>query len=133
MQGGAIPANSSSTLTFDANISFTNNGHDTNEMNSNSHGSAIYLTFSSNFSLMPDTTVYWDNNHASLEGAIYVFDANTLVYCTKLKIATVIASEQCFFQLLGQNLSNSSDVQLVFKNNSADYAGSVLAIWWGNK
>ena len=92
-----------------------------------------YLTFSSNFSLMPDTTVYWDNNHASLEGAIYVFDASTLVYCTKLKIATVIASEQCFFQLPGQNLSNSSDVQLVFKNNSADYAGSVLAIWWGNK
>ena len=76
---------------------------------------------------MPDTTVYWDNNHASLGGAIYVFDANTLVYCTK--IATVIAREQCFFQLPGQNLSNGSDVQLVFKNNSADDAGSVLAIY----
>ena len=30
------------------------------------------------------------------------------------------------FQLPGQNLSNGIDVQLAFKNNSADVAGSVL-------
>ena len=30
-----------------------------------------------------------------------------------------------------QNLSNGSDVQLVFKNNSADDAESVLAIYGG--
>ena len=34
--------------------------------------------------------------------------------------------QECFFQLLGQNLSNGADVRLVFKNNSADAAGSVL-------
>ena len=33
---------------------------------------------------------------------------------------------KCFFQLLGQSQSNGIDVQLVFKNNSAETAGSVL-------
>ena len=33
---------------------------------------------------------------------------------------------KCFFQLPGQSQSNGIDVQLVFKNNSAKTAGSVL-------
>ena len=33
---------------------------------------------------------------------------------------------KCFFQLPGQSQSNGIDVQLVFKNNSAETAGSVL-------
>ena len=37
-----------------------------------------------------------------------------------------VPKQECFFQLPGQNLSNGIDVQLVFKNNSADVAGSVL-------
>ena len=40
----------------------------------------------------------------------------------------LIPKEECFFQLQlpGHNLSNGINVQLVFKNNSADVAGSVL-------
>ena len=123
--GGAIIAYYNSTLTFDGNISFTNNGHNTNEidMNTNTKGGAVYLAGSFLF-LMPNTTVCFENNHASLGGAIYVFDINPLIYCKR--IATLIAREQCFFQLPGQNLSNGIDVQLVFKSNSADTAGSVL-------
>ena len=45
-------------------------------------------------------------------------------YCTPF--ATLVPKQECFFQLPGQNLSNDIDVQLVFKNNSADIAGSVL-------
>ena len=47
MQGGAILANVNTKLTFDGNISFTNNGHmhDVDEMNVNK-GGAIHLTFS---------------------------------------------------------------------------------------
>ena len=41
------------------------------------------------------------------------------------QIATFIPREKCFFQLSGQNRSNGLDVQFVFKNNSADTAGSV--------
>ena len=126
VKGGAISANVSSTLTFDGNISFTNNGHNTNEMNINEnvHGGAIHLAFSSIFFLMPNTTVYWENNHASLGGAIYVFNTNPLIYCKR--IATVIGREECFFQLPGQYLSSDLDVHFIFKNNSADTAGSVL-------
>ena len=37
-----------------------------------------------------------------------------------------IPREECFFQLPGQNLSNGVDVKLVFQDNFADNAGSVL-------
>ena len=47
-----------------------------------------------------------------------------LIYCPQ--IATYIPREECFFQLPGQNLSNDVDVKLVFQDNSADNAGSVL-------
>ena len=70
--------------------------------------------------------MFWENNHASRGGAIYVQDASPLIYCTS--VATCVSKEECFFQLPGQNLSWTSgiDVHLVFKNNSADAAGSVL-------
>ena len=68
--------------------------------------------------------MYWENNHASLGGAIFVEDASPLSYCRS--VAKLVPKEECFFQLPGQNLSNGIDVQLVFRNNSADVAGSVL-------
>ena len=37
-----------------------------------------------------------------------------------------IPQQRCFFQLPGQNLSNNIDVKFIFRNNSADAAGSVL-------
>ena len=80
----------------------------------------MYLAISSTFSILPHTTVHWENNHASLGGAIYVSDANPLIYCNEF-----VQKEKCFFQLPrpGQNLSGA---QLVLKNNPADFAGSVL-------
>ena len=129
MRGGAISADRNSKLTFDGNISFTNNGHDsTNADNEVSRGGAIYLALNSTFSILPHTTVCWENNHATLGGAIYISDINPLMYCSQIApyIAAYVPREECFFQLPGQNLSNGLDVQLVFKNNSADDAGSVL-------
>ena len=76
------------------------------------------------FSILPNKTVYWENNHANFGGAIYVLDANPLSYCTTF--AAYIPVEKCFFQLPGRNTLHSIGVQLVFKNNSADDAGSVL-------
>ena len=63
----------------------------------------------------------FENNHATLGGAIYVTDVNPLIYCSP----KYVAKEECFFQLPGQNL-NRIDIKLVFNNNSADTAGSVL-------
>ena len=64
-QGGATSAYYNSKLTFYGNISFTNN-------TANSHGGALYLYISSTFSILPHTTVCWENNHANLGGAIFV-------------------------------------------------------------
>ena len=48
-------------------------------------------------------------------------DASPFSYCT-----LIVTQEECFFQLPGQNLSSGISIQLVFKNNSAVLAGSVL-------
>ena len=116
MYGGAIFATDNSTLTFDGSVSFTNNGF---HIHGNSQGGAMYLAIHSTFSILPNTTVYWENNHASLGGAIYASNYNPLIYCTQ--IAPYIQQERCFFQI-----SSLSGIQLVFKNNSADITGSVL-------
>ena len=129
IKGGAISANRNSKLIFDGHISYTNNGYDnTNADNRDSHGGAIYLALNSTFSIFPHTTVCWENNHATLGGAIYVSDVNPIIYCTQIAqyIAAYVPREECFFQLLGKNLSNGIDVNLFFKNNFADNAGSVL-------
>ena len=103
MQGGATTANLFSTLIFDGSISFTNNGY------SNSR----YLETETTLSIIPHTTVV---------GKHETFDFVAL----KLP-RPFIQREKCFFQLPNQNLSNGiDDVQLVFKNNSAIVAGSVL-------
>ena len=109
--GGAIIA-FGTTLMFKGNIRFTNNS-------SLFWGGAMFLT-NSTCSISPNTNVHWEKNHATLGGSIFVTD-NPFIYCTQLKV-----KEECFFQLPGQNLSNGIDVRLVFKNNSADVAGSVL-------
>ena len=75
---------------------------------------------------MPNTTIFWENNYANLGGAIYVLTDDPFSYCKKTQIATFIPREDCFLQIPGQNLSSGLDVHLVFKNNSAFDAGSVL-------
>ena len=125
--GGAM-TNINTTLTFNGTIYFTNNGHygkAVRLVNGYSYGGGVVMRLRSTFSILPNTTVYWENNHASLGGAIFVEDVSpTASYCTD--VTPYEPKEECFFQLPGQNLSNGSDVQLVFKNNSADVAGSVL-------
>jgi len=83
----------------------------------------------SSFSSLPNNTaVYWESNHATLGGAIYIDDDRPLSYCNQLHylIDTNIPKEKCFFQLSGQNTSTGIDAKLVFKNNSAAITGSVL-------
>ena len=122
MQGGAISANSNSILTFNGNINFTNNGHNIRD----SRGGAMHLAIGSTSFILPNTTICWENNYANLGGAIYVLTDDPFNYCKKTQIATFIPKQDCFLQLPGQNLSSGLDVQLVFKNNSAFDAGSVL-------
>ena len=118
VQGGAISVNVNSTLTFDGDITFTNNGRNSGD----SRGGAMHLAITSTVFIFPDTTVCWQNNHAHLGGAIYVFNANPFVYCTMTRFSTFLPRENCFFQLLGQNAND----YFVFINNSAEAAGSVL-------
>ena len=110
------------TLTFNGTVYFTDNGHYGKVVSGYNFGGGVFLGLKGTFLILPNTTVYWENNHATLGGAIYVHDVSpTASYCTLLD-----PKEECFIQLPGQNLSNGIDVQLIFKNNSANVAGSVL-------
>jgi len=125
--GGAIMTKANNTLTFNGTIYFTNNGHyggGVNFMNEYNSGGGVFMGLKSTFSILSNTTMYWENNHASLGGAIYVTDVSPASYCTSL--GSYRPKQECFFQLPGQNLSIGIDVRLVFKNNSANAAGSVL-------
>ena len=120
--GGAIYADKYSKLSFSGTVNFTNNICSV-DVNGGTVGGGVYMGIRCTFSILPNTTVYWENNQATLGGAIYVDDAaSPISYCS----CTLVPKQECFFQLPGQNLSNGIDVQLVFKNNSADAAGSVL-------
>ena len=122
LHGGAICAHDNTSLTFGGTIYFTSNKVRIGNVYgmSNARGGGVFMGVKSTFSIQPETTVYWENNHATLGGAIYVTDASPMSYCHQ-----DVSKEECFFQLPGQSLS-SLDVQLVFKNNSADNAGSAL-------
>ena len=91
-QGGAISTNGT--------MSFTNDGHvidknaDTCMM-----GGGVYLGVNSTFSILPNTTVVWENNHARFGGAIYVDEHNPFIYCPTFDIVKA----ECFFQLPGQD------------------------------
>ena len=119
--GGAISTNANSSLTFNGTIHFTNNGHYWGGITA---GGGVYIGVNSTVFILPNTTVYWENNHATLGGAIYVQDVSPLSYCTLF--IPYVPKEDCFFQLPDQNLFSGINVKLVFKNNSAYDAGSVL-------
>ena len=116
--GGAIYAHTNITLTFSRTVNFTNN------VASTGRGGGVYLGLKCTIYTLPNTTMYWENNHAMLGGAIYVHDASPISDCTS--VAALVPKEECFFQLPGQNLSSGINVKLIFKNNSADDAGSIL-------
>ena len=126
--GGAICVDINGTLTFNGDINFTNNRHSEGKMSTlriGTCGGGVYVGLKSTLVFLPNTTVFWEKNHATLGGAIYVDDISTLSYCYRSSIASYIPKKQCLFQLHDQNLS-SIQVQLLFKNNSADAAGSLL-------
>ena len=123
--GGAIMTNTNTTLTFNGTVYFTHNGQYGEGVSGYNFGGGVFMGLKGTFLILPNTTMYWENNHATSGGAIYVNDVSpTVSYCTQ--IDPYGPKEECFFQLPGQNLSNGIDVQLVFKNNSAGAAGSVL-------
>ena len=94
-------------------------------MNEQNFGGGVFMGLISTFSILRNTTMHWESNRASLGGAIYVYDVSpTASYCGLP--GPYRPKQECFFQLPGQNLSNGIDVRLVFKNNSAELAGSVL-------
>ena len=122
--GGAIFLASDNNMTFDGNISFTNNGDSTSE--AISVGGGMYL-YTSTISIMPDTTVYWENNSASLGGAICVLDQTSpLSYCPQIDNSGIIINDiiRCFYQLPGWDFPRNT--RLVFRNNSAEREGSAL-------
>ena len=115
--GGAIRASANTSVLLHGTVTFVDN-------KAAIWGGGVYLG-SSTFSVFPNTTVYWERNHARLGGAIYVDDeVNTRIYCRQINACE--ASHDCFFQLPGQNLSNGIQAQFIFKDNSVDTAGSVL-------
>ena len=126
--GGAILLNTNSTLMISGSVNFTSNGHNASRTDTIkgdiAYGGGVYVGVKGTLSILPDTTVFWNNNHATYGGAIYVTDVSPVSYCAS--VAAYVPKEDCFFQLPAQNLSNGIDVQLVFKDNSADVAGSVL-------
>ena len=125
MKSGAISANLVSKPTFDAILTMDMIAP-MQIMKLAKEVQYIWL-FVSHSSFYP-TQQCWENNHATLGGAIYVSDVNPQIYCTLIApyIAAYVPREECFFQLPGQSLSSGINVKLVFKNNTADDAGSVL-------
>ena len=101
--GGAIFVERNSKLMFNQSIIFINNGK-VNNIDEVSSGGALFLATGSTFSVLPHTTVCWEQNHATIGGAILVENVYPfLIYCTKT--APFILREKCFFQLPGQNLT----------------------------
>ena len=79
--------NINNTLTFNGTVCFINNGHfgeGVNSINEYNFGGGVFMGLISTFSILPNTTVYWENNHATLGGAIHVFDISPASYCTPL-------------------------------------------------
>ena len=122
--GGAICADFNSTLIFNRTINFSSNRAETCMNSIRMEVECILVSIPHSLFYPAQLHVYWENNHATLGGVIYVHDASLISYCTK--VTKYAPKEECFFQLPGQNLSNGIDAQLIFKNNSADAAESVL-------
>ena len=114
LKGGAICAIGKSTLVLNAGIYFANNrggGGDT-------LGGGMYIQVRSTFSVLPNTTVYWENNHATCGGAIFVEDLSS---CNPYG-----PKDKCFFQLaricqaLVSNLFSRTILLMMWE----------VVIWW---
>ena len=125
-RGGAIYFIMNSTLVFNGTIYFMHN----KVGGAAGYGGGVSMAEKSTFFILPTALVYWENNYAAVfGGAIYFSDYSPIRYCVSSSDSATSAylpKEECFFQLNGQNLSNGSDAQLIFKNNSAGVTGNVL-------
>ena len=119
-QGGAIFSIDNNNLTFDGNITFTNNG--CSRMGTIGGGMHLYTSY---LHIMPDTTVYLENNCATFGGAIFVADQiNPLIFCPQIVDPINRNTIDCFYQLPDHDLSNN--IRLIFRNNSAELEGDAL-------
>ena len=63
--GGTIYADNYSKLSFNGTVNFTNNICSV-DVNGDPVGGGVYMGLQCTFSILPNTTVYWENNHATL-------------------------------------------------------------------
>ena len=114
-QGGAIYATNSE-------ISFTSSGYFTGNV-AELGGGGILLEQGSNVFFNSPLQLFFVGNRAARGGALYFIDVISLTYCSDEQITT----GECFFEVssLPENPAKA-DVYLVFTNNSAQEAGTVL-------
>ena len=103
---GAIiySADVNSSMTFNGTIHFTNNGHYSGGITC---GGGVYMGIQCTVSILPNTTVFWENNRATLGGFVML--------ALKLLLYSNCTKRNGFFQLPGQNLSSGIDVKLIFQ------------------
>lgn len=139
--GGAIFANNS-RLTFISTVSFVENsvdplfgfggaiyalgiysktvfgGNSIFERNTAMHGGGLALTGGSKCYFHQFAVVTFTSNYAAYGGAIHVSDTNLFGYCPQAHVR-----EDCFFQLLDQDVHFGLSSELRLTNNSATLAG----------
>ena len=127
--GGALLA-LSSDLTFGGSHELANN--------SAGYGGAIYLTLDSKIYLLPNTTTSFEKNHAQYRGGALFVDANPFTYCIFDEDVQTNIRDGCFIQMhmfeagcvpfITEDNPSFLDptIQLLFQDNSANEAGSIL-------
>ena len=61
----------------------TNNGqYDGRKNKCTTVGGGVHMRLKAIFSILPKTTVHWENNHTTCEGFIYLANASPLSYNT---------------------------------------------------
>ena len=84
--GGTIYSFNRILLSFNGTINFISNS-------AKIDGGSLYL-INSNLSVCPNTTMFWDKNHARYGGAIYVDDqSEPIIYCSQAETSP----KECFF------------------------------------
>ena len=126
--GGAILA-SKSKLTFHGLQALTKN--------SAGYGGAVYLTADSKIHLLPNTTMYFENNLAQYRGGALFVEDVPFTYCIIDSYVQTGVRDTCFFQTHAYEAGctpfykdHSTDlnqsIELQFHDNTANEAGSVL-------
>ena len=116
--GGAMYTRGGSTVSFDGSIHF--------DRNRASEGGAISTEQDSLLRFMSPVELVFTDNQAEYGGAMFVLNRLNLNYCTKQNLLPV---DFCFFEVYGTYSASAQwgiDIHLVFTDNLARVAGSVL-------